>query len=78
MKVRLTYFKPSGTYYSDGEYDYLADEKTLMLDIWQDVAEKLEVRQLPGLIPGHDPKIVLVDVPDHPNNHPHLVMCRPS
>ncbi len=69
--VKLTYFKPSGKYYSDGEYE---SNKEDLWEIWNEVEQKRESGHLPGLIEGHSPFIVSVDVPDHPHNHPHLII----
>lgn len=69
MKVKLTYFKPSGKYYSEGEYD---TELSDLYEIWLEVHVKRFAQCLPGLIAGHSEYIVSVDVPEHPHNHPHL------
>ena len=70
MKVKLSYFKPSGKWYSDGEFD--AEPKALY-EIWHEVERLRDRGRLPGLMPGHSPYIVFVDVPEHEHNHPHLV-----
>lgn len=70
MKVKLTYFKPSGKYYACGEYE------TELLDlhnIFEEVAYKARFHTLPGLVPRHSDYIVLIDVPEHKHNHPALV-----
>ncbi len=72
MIAHLTYFKPTGKYYSQGELE-VGDFYALWL-IWDDVRELRNKRALPGLIQGHDDYIVSVDVPDHPDRHPHLIM----
>lgn len=72
MIVKLTYFKPSGKYYSNGEYE---TTKEHMFDIFDEVNDLLTNKKLPGLVEGHSLFNVLIDVPRHPNNHPHLVLC---
>jgi hypothetical protein len=62
-QVKLTYFKPSGKYYSEGEY---RTEKSELLDIWDEVKQMRDEARLPGLCRGHSPFIVSVDVPGHP------------
>lgn len=71
MKVKLTYFRVFGKYYSEGEYD---TNQLHLFEIFEEVAKLIENRKLPGLIEGHGSYIVLVDVPEHPNNHPALVL----
>jgi hypothetical protein len=71
LRVDLTYFTITGKYYTDAEYE--TDKKDLW-QIWDEVQEMMDVRCTPGLRRGHSLYIVLVDVPDHPNRHPHLVM----
>jgi len=73
--VHLTYFKPTGKYYSTGEYATTADH---LYEVWEDVRGMLDRRELPGLQRGHSLYIVHVDVPDHPHRHPHLVIAGQS
>lgn len=72
MKVLLTYFKPGGKYYSDGSYE---TDKEHLHDIFEEVRLMHSASALPDLSTGgkggwyH----VLVSVPEHEYNHPHLV-----
>lgn len=68
MKVKLTYFKPSGKFYSAGEYD---TEPKALYEIWDDIRQ---MKELPGLVAGPDSFIVSVDVPEHEHNHPCLLI----
>lgn len=68
--VRFTYFKPNGKLYSVGKYNTFKD---YMFDVFKEVANMRLEAKLPGLVEGHSNFIVLVECPDHPNNHPHLV-----
>jgi hypothetical protein len=72
MLVKLTYFKRSGKYYSDAEYHTVHEE---LWDIWDEVKRFRDHGESPGLTKGtfHD-FIVSVDIPDHPHNHPHLIV----
>lgn len=70
MKVKLTYFKQSGKYYTDGEYD---TNKEALYEIWDEVRSKQVAGELPGLIVGCTKFTILVEVPDHPHAHPHLI-----
>jgi hypothetical protein len=71
MKVLLTHFKPSGKYYTHGEYE---TDKTELFAIHQQVAGFAQHNMLPGLAPDHSDFFTLVGVPDHPHDHPHLVV----
>jgi len=83
MQVKLTYFKPSGKYYSGAEYETQLPAEDLqhppgtrapaLFKIWEEVAQLRSERRLPGLINGHSWFGVLIDVPDHPHRHPHLL-----
>lgn len=70
MKVMLTYFHLRGKYYAEGEYE---TDAVHMFQIFEQVDRLRRERKLPGLIEGHSPFIVLVDVPDHEHNHPVLL-----
>ena len=70
-KVVLTYFKESGKYYSEGEY--LSNELH-MYEIFAEVREMLDRGTRPGLVDGFDMPYVLVQVPNHPHEHPALVV----
>ena len=72
MNVKLTYFKPSGKYYSeDRELELPAG--TPMHEIHALIDGKISARKLPGLKEGHSEYIVLIEVPMHPHNCPHLL-----
>jgi len=69
--VNLTYFRRSGKYYSDGTYT------TGLTDLWRIFEEVEDLRdrgELPGLLPGSRDFLVLIKVPNHPHDHPHLVV----
>lgn len=72
MQVKLTYFKPSGKMYSEATY---MTEKSEMFDIFEQVRQMLNDGNLPELVIGavYD---VLVEVPDHPQNHKGLIRCK--
>jgi hypothetical protein len=59
MKVVVTYFKPTGKYYSTEEY---TTSTVALCDIWEEVV----ARGLFGMI-------ALVRVPEHPHDHPKLL-----
>jgi hypothetical protein len=72
MKVNLTYFKQSGKYYASGDYE---TEHSDLYDIWIEV-EWMTSKIAPGLS-GHAKHFhVLIDVPEHPYNPPHLIPIR--
>jgi len=70
MRVDLTYFKPSGKYYSNGEYDTV---KTGLWEIFAEVEQMRNEGRLPDLVEGAKEFAVLVDVPEHPHRHPALI-----
>ena len=81
MTVNLDYFKPNGKWYSEGHFDTPAfkevegtDRARPLYEIWRDVQKMARERKLPGLVQGHDAFIVSIDVPEHPHNHPVLLL----
>jgi hypothetical protein len=71
--VKLTYFKQGGKYYSEGEYETQLEP---LHEIFDEVREIYRRKRLPGLMAGHSDFIVLIEVPDHPHDHPHLIGTR--
>lgn len=69
--VRLMYFKSSGKYYAQGEYSTNMEG---MWAIFAEVKAMLSRGQRPGLVDGHSGYSVVVDCPEHPHNHPALMM----
>lgn len=72
MQVNLTYFKRTGKYYTDGSFDIREDAS--LSEIW-DLVRLMKISgELPGLVKGATEFIISIDVPDHPHNHPHLIL----
>jgi len=71
MLVKLTYFKPSGKYYSEVSY---VSKKDSLGDIWDEVKQRRTAKLLWGLVSGHSEFHVLIDVPNHPHRHPRLIL----
>ena len=71
MIVKLTYFKDTGKYYTEGSYSSTLDN---LGDIWHEVQNLRSNGALPGLTPGYPLFYILIDVPDHRNNHPKLLI----
>lgn len=71
MKVILNYFKPSGKWYSEAEYNEQDSEKGL-LQIWEDIQKMSDAGKLPGLVEGHSEFMIHIDVPDHKHAHPYI------
>ena len=61
MDVQLTYFKPSGKYYSQGILQVTTDKAW---EIYQIVRNLLKERRLPDLTEGHSNFTVHVEIPD--------------
>jgi len=70
-KVYLKYFKESGKYIGEETYNSSKDD---LFRIFDEVKERQQKKYLPGMKTGHDYFIVLIDVPSHPYNHPHIVV----
>jgi hypothetical protein len=63
MTTKLTYFKPSGKFYSTGSLDHNAKHVDELKDI---VAKLRNEQKLPGLMEGHSPFIVMFALKDVP------------
>jgi len=73
--VMLTVFKMTGKYYTSASYYHTEIIAPRIDEIWSEVRGYLKAGKLPGLMEGHDADwIVLVEVPDHPHNHPKLII----
>lgn len=75
MKVVLTYFKPSGKYYSDGVFDMIPTSLDGVGEIWDAAERRQRDGNLPGLAEGSGREFfILVGVPGHPHDHPKLIL----
>lgn len=72
-RVNLSYFKDTGKWYSDGTYN---SEKVELYAIFDEVRNLKRMKKLPGLMEGHSDFIILIDVPEHPNNGPRIIPSR--
>lgn len=70
-KIKLTYFRRSGKYYSDGEY---VTQNTDMFAVFEEVRRMYEGGVLPGLVAGHSYFIVYIDANMHPRGYPGLIL----
>lgn len=79
MKVNVTYFRPGGKFYLSAETTFgdlgLRDEAPLFA-VWDEIRERQILNTLPGLVSGgaREDFIILVEVPEHPHNHPRLIV----
>jgi len=75
LKVKLTYFKTNGKYYTKEEY---TTSKCDLYEIWEEVEAFQKQGILPGLFGGVSEFIILVDagidIPKHVYEHPRLIM----
>lgn len=70
-KVKLTYFKRSGKYYSDGEYVSGTEN---MWGLFDEVRALQRNGELPGLIEGGGKEFFIhVDPVEHPMGYPALI-----
>lgn len=73
-RVRLDYFKPNGKWKYEGHYE---SECIALYHIWDEVRTmRDEDPTMPGLSVNHNSYNILIDVPDHPHRHPHLIMLK--
>lgn len=71
LTVELSYFKLSGKWYTDAEYQ--TGDKPLR-EIWEEIINKLRANDPPGLFNWHNDFMVLVNVPQHEHAHPIIIM----
>ena len=71
LNVMLTYFKPSGKFYGEGEMTMPGSMP--LHELWSIIDGKISAQQLPGLKEGHSEYMVYVDVPGHPHRCPHIL-----
>lgn len=73
LTCNLTYFKRSGKFYAQGSFAVVATDQ--LFEIWEYVRAWRDAGSLPGLVDGAGPEfMVLVDVPGHRHEHPHLIV----
>ena len=71
-KVQLIYFRQTGKFLATAETTIAHDE---IVEIWEEVDDIRRLGRLPGLRPGAGRDLfIIVDVPDHPQRVPHMVM----
>jgi hypothetical protein len=74
--VVLTYFKESGKYYTNGAYLTAWEH---MYQIFDEVKRRQNAAfPAPGLSSNGSDYYILVEVPTHPHDHPHLVLRQPN
>lgn len=75
MKVELTYFTPTGKYYTNVSYDSELQADEPLFRFWEELRDKFNCGERPGLVDGtNDYFIVLVNVPGHVHEHPVLLL----
>jgi len=72
-KVLITYYKETGKCYSGGSY---TSTKKHLYQIIDEVKEMIFSGTVPGMVEGYRPEYATIDVPDHPNNHPHVFVLK--
>ena len=73
--MHLTYFKGHGKYYSDGEY---TSHKEQLFEIVAEARDMARAGKVPGMVDGYKPKFMLINVPNHPHDHPALYVQDPD
>jgi hypothetical protein len=69
-KIKLSYFKASGKYYTDGEYE---TEHEHMWEVFDEIKQMQAEGRLPGLVPGCRAFTIFVDASAHPVGFPALI-----
>ena len=70
MKVDLTYFKPSGKFYSSGTY---VSNKEHMFEVFEEVRAKQIAGTLPDLVPNGGSQFIIHVTSDSDNSYPALI-----
>lgn len=73
MKVQLTYFKPSGKYYTSGQFEFVPTSIDTLGDVWDEVRRRQASDELPDIMGGRH-FYILVRSPDDPHDHPKLIL----
>ena len=71
--VNMTYFKKSGKFYDEAWISVPGDMK--LHQIWELVRRMRSEGRLEGLVEGAGREfMILVNVPGHPHEHPHIIV----
>lgn len=71
-KVQLSYFRQTGKFLAFAETTV---EREALTEIWTEVNDMRRLGRLPSLRPGSGRDLfIVIDVPDHPQRVPHMVM----
>lgn len=71
ITCHLTYFKKNGKYYSDVTFG--VPDSCDLYAIWEIVNGMRDAGRLPGLVDGAREFSILINVPGHRHEHPHLI-----
>lgn len=66
--MKLTWFKDTGKYYTDDEFDFKFTDGGTLFDVWEHVRREYRYNR-----PG---EYCVVDVPEHPHDHPRLIIFK--
>jgi hypothetical protein len=72
LKVKLTYFRKSGKYYSNGKFDVPDD--TPYFVIIEKVRKMQRDGKLPGLAQGYTNVLIYIRCPGHEHDHPRILV----
>jgi Lar family restriction alleviation protein len=71
ITCHLTYFRKNGKYYSDGKFE--VPDSFDLYEVWEIVRGMRDAGILPGLVDGAREYSILINVPGHRHEHPHLI-----
>lgn len=75
IKVKLTYFKRGGKYYTEWEGDLDLGDETPIHQVWDNIQScRRDDMPAPGLCSSSRDYMVLVECPGHPHDHPVILM----
>jgi len=74
MKVKITYYKSTGKWYSDEEFESKLPEGSALHHYWEELEQMFGRNERPGLIDGENEFIVVIEVPGHEHAHPRMIL----
>jgi len=75
MKVKITYYKYTGKFYTEEEIDM--EDGLEINEVWNRVKKMMEDGKWPGLTEGNNHYFfTTIDAPDAENSHPRMIVPR--
>ena len=74
MKVKITYYKATGKWYSDEEFESKLPEGSSLHHYWEELEQMFAHHKRPGLLDGENEFFVVIEVPGHEHAHPRMIL----